>query len=213
MRHTYTVVIASCVAACALSAQSTPVESLEAKVKQELGVLYRDKPRPSEEIEVRLRKLGDQKAVVRILIDFINKGTDLIDDDFRPGNPDPDSRYRNLRGAISALGRLHELDAIPALTMVASRASKTSELEVLAVLSIAQIDPAGNIPLLRDALQNPQYIVRLSAAEGLSKTDDQSIMYELNVVAARESNPGCRREIQALADAMQTRLRNQPAAR
>jgi len=97
--------------------------------------------------------------------------------------------------------------------MVAERAPKTSELEVLAILSISQIDPAGSIPLLRDALRNPQFVVRLSAAEGLSKTDDQSIVYELNVVASRESSRDGRQQTQALADAMQTRLRSQPKAR
>jgi len=39
--------IAFCVMACALLAQSTPAESLESRVKQELGVFFRDKPRPS----------------------------------------------------------------------------------------------------------------------------------------------------------------------
>jgi HEAT repeat protein len=99
---------------------------------------------------------------------------------------------------------------MPVLTMVARRASEDSDLKLLAIRSIAQINPADSIPLLRDALQNPRWAVRLSAAEGLAKTNDQSIVYELNVVASRESNRDCRLQMQALADAMQTRLRSQP---
>jgi len=212
MKRTCNVLIAFGAVAWGVLAQPMPTDSLEARVKQELGVFYRDHAGPDDEIEVRLRKLGDQKAISRILIDLINGSTDLIDKDFRPGNPDPDRRYWNLRIAISALGRLREQDAIPALTMVAKRASKTSELEALAILSIAQINPAGSIPLLVDSLRNPQYDVRLFAAQGLSKTNDQSMVYELNVTASRESNRGCRLEIQALADAMQARLRSEPKA-
>ena len=73
MKPAYTILIASCVMTCSLLAQSTPTESLEAKVKQELGVAYRDNPGPSGEIEVRLRKLGDQKAVAAILIELIKQ--------------------------------------------------------------------------------------------------------------------------------------------
>jgi len=210
MKRVCAVAIAFCVMTCALLAQSTPDASLEAGVKLELGMLYRDKIKPSDEIEVRLRNLGDQKAIAAILIGFINKGADLIDEDFRPGSPDPDNGYSNLRGAVWALGRLQEPAAMPALTMVAKRASETSELKIFAIQSIAEIDPAGSIPLLVDALHNPQYAVRLSAAEGLSKTNDQAMVYELNVAASRESNRDCRLGIQALADAMQARLRNEP---
>jgi len=170
----YVILIALCVITCALLAQSSPDASLEARVKQELGVFYRDNPGPDGAIEVRLRKLGDQKAIAGVLIDLIGESTDLIDENFRPGSPDPDNRFVNLVGAISALGKLKEPDAIPVLTMVAKRATKTSELEVLAILSISEIDPAGSVPLLVDALHNPQYIVRLSAAQGLSKTSDQA---------------------------------------
>jgi HEAT repeat protein len=79
-------------------------------------------------------------------------------------------------------------------------------VEIYALQSIGEIDPDGNKGVLLRALKSQEFPVRRAAAEALSKTNDASVLTELEVVASQEKSRGQSGVIQVLADAMRARM-------
>jgi HEAT repeat protein len=165
-------------------------------VENELRIMYFDIQPNSVPLAKRLLDLGDSKATFLILTDFVHKYREK-----KLSSPE----YILLVNAIRALGELKVQSAVNELAEIA-RKDEVSEAKLLAIHSIGQIDPKGNRSLLPEALHNTDYSVRSLAAEGLSRTDDQSVLYELEVVASRESSRETSRAIQAFADTLRARM-------
>ena len=196
--------LAFCIAQSIL-AQPAAESSLEAKVKKELQTVYFDSAPPYVPLENRLLALGDRKAISRILVEIIQKYKGA-----RPSaRPRIDDEYTYLVSSMSVIGNFEGAEAVPVLLEIAKAATDKSELKILATMAIGEIDPKGNQSWLLGALHSSYYAVRRSAAEGLSRTDDPSVLYELEIVASRESSREARRELQALADALRAHINSQ----
>jgi hypothetical protein len=189
--------LAFCIAPSIL-AQSAAESSLEAKVKNELQTVYFDSAPPYLPLDNRLQTLGDRKAISRILVEIIQQ--------YKRARPRTDDEYQYLVNSIRVIGKFEWGKAVPVLLEIAKAATDTSELKIFATMAIGEIDPKGNQSWLLEALHSGYYPVRLSAAEGLARTGDQSVLYELDVAASREDNRETSREIQALADTLRAHI-------
>jgi HEAT repeat protein len=188
--------LAFCLAPSIVATQPFVERSLEAKVENEMRIVYFDTEPPYVPLEKRLLALADRKAVSRVLVEFVQKFKDA-----RTGD-----KYQYLVNSVQMVGKFQAADAIPALLEIAKKPAETSELRIFATRAIGEIDPKGNRSFLLEALRDNFYPIRHAAAEGLSRTGDQSVLYELEVVASRERSREASREIQALADALRTRV-------
>jgi hypothetical protein len=200
--HARVLALTFCLVPSILLAQFVPGGSIEAKVEKELGATYQDTLPPYVPLEKRLSDLGNRKVISRILVEIIQK--------YKGARPRIDDEYLYLVNSIRVIGRFEGADAVPVLLEIAKDAAENSDLKVFATRAIGEIDPKGNRGFLLEALRSDYYPTRHAAAEGLSRTGDQSVLYELEVVASRESSREASREIQALADALRARINAQP---
>jgi hypothetical protein len=171
-----------------------PSIPLEERVKFELGLLYYEGDGPP--LEKRLLALGDSAAMINILLDLAAR---------HKGAQPPGVEYRYLISSLDALGRLGEKRALP----IAEQAARSGDWNVRmrAIIVIGRIGPASERELLLTALHDEDHAIRFAAAESLSKLDDPTIMTELEVQASHERDHWSFLKVQALADAMRTRIR------
>jgi len=176
-------------------------QSLEGKVKIELGMMCYEGCEPP--LENRLLKLADAGAVGDVLVKLIHQ--------YKTARS-PGPEYLYLRMSISAAGKLGVVAAVPALLEFAKSSQPgrdprdADDLKMLSYQSITEIDPKGNKEFLLEALRDKTHIIRYFAAMGLSKTDDPSVLPELDVAASREPSHVAFLEMQALADSLRARL-------
>jgi HEAT repeat protein len=114
--------------------------------------------------------------------------------------------YSLLMTSVFALGKLQWKAALPLLIDFATRTDGPQEITVFAIQSIGEIDAEGNKAVLLGALKSQDFFTRRIAAEALSKTNDSSVLTELEVAASQEDHLDQSRVIQALADSMRTRM-------
>jgi HEAT repeat protein len=190
--------LAFCLTSSILAAQAGAGSSLEAKVENEFRSVYFDKEPPYVPLDKRLLALGDRKAISRVLAEIIRK--------YKRARPRIDDEYRYLVDSVQMAGKFEAAEAVPALIEIEKEAGERSELKIFTTMAIGEIDPKGNQSLLLEALHNSYYPVRHAAAEGLSRTGDQSVLYELEVAASREDSRETSREIQALADTLRAHI-------
>jgi len=172
--------------------QGEPASSLTEKVKAELGLMYYDNPPP---IEKKLLELGDAKSITAVLIDLATRSRDA---------EPPGLERLYLIESVFALGKFKATEALPLLKDLVK--SRDTELRVYTVQAIAQIDAKGSRGLLLQSLGDENFAVRRAAAEGLATTNDPAILTELEVQASREQFRDTFQAIQALADAMRSRM-------
>jgi HEAT repeat protein len=115
--------------------------------------------------------------------------------------------YSLLRASVFALGKLQWKAALPLLIDFVTRTDGPQEIVVFALQSIGEIDAEGNKTVLLGALKSQDFFTRRIAAEALSKTNDTSVLTELEVVASQEDHLDQSRVIQVLADSMRARMR------
>jgi hypothetical protein len=147
----------------------------------------------------RLLELGPAKSVSAIVLSFAVQNKDAKKGDGTPA-------YPTLIDAVFALGKLKETTGLPLLRELIMREGVSPEVEIYALQSIGEIDPDGNKGVLLRALKSQEFPVRRAAAEALSKTNDASVLTELEVVASQEKSRGQSGVIQVLADAMRARM-------
>ena len=114
--------------------------------------------------------------------------------------------YLLLTRSVFALGKLQAAAAVPLLIDLVTRTDGPQEVAVLAIQSIGEIDAEGNKTVLLGALKSQDFFTRRIAAEALSKTNDPSVLTELEVAASQEDHLEQSRAIQALADSMRARI-------
>jgi hypothetical protein len=149
-------------------------------------------------IEGRLHALGEDGEVSRVVLKLAkqNKAATKIGSE----------EYLILSRSVFALGKLKTSEAIPFLAELAQTRTVQDDVTVWAYQSIGSIDPQSTRDVLLAGLKSNEYSVRRAAAEGLSRSNDQSVLFELDVAASQEGTRETSRTIQALADSMRRRL-------